>query len=384
MTDSTPSVLKVHSGLKRYPLMKKDSLQAWDAADELLLSHLSEKSELKASLGGRVLIVGDSFGALTRALNGLDTTSYQDSFVSTKGLGINHPKPAGTINQLGALDGKYDLVLIRIPKNLSYFEDILLHVRPCLHENSQVVCAVMIKHLAKGCFDLLEKNIGPTSTSLAQKKARLVFAKVTASEKNAANPYPLEVEIEGFERPFTNHSNLFSREKLDVGTRFLLAHYPKGDFKTVLDLGCGNGVLGIAAKRKHSKAKIIFTDDSQMAIQSAEANFLKFFPNDPGSAEYHWTNAYEAGTPSSVDLILCNPPFHQGTTLGDFTARQMFNDALRVLKPGGTLRVVGNSHLQYQVILRGIFGDSRVIATNSKFMIVEATKPRELESRLGA
>jgi 16S rRNA G1207 methylase RsmC len=72
--------------------------------------------------------------------------------------------------------------------------------------------------------------------------------------------------------------------------------------------------------------------------------------------------------------VLCNPPFHQGNTVGDHLAWQMFKDAHRALKPGGRLRIVGNSHLKYHHTLKHIFRNGEVLATNSKFMIAEATK----------
>jgi 16S rRNA G1207 methylase RsmC len=71
---------------------------------------------------------------------------------------------------------------------------------------------------------------------------------------------------------------------------------------------------------------------------------------------------------------LCNPPFHQETTIGDFIAWQMFVDARRALKTGGVLRVIGNSHLGYHLKLKRIFGKSKIIVSNERFMIVEAVK----------
>jgi len=72
--------------------------------------------------------------------------------------------------------------------------------------------------------------------------------------------------------------------------------------------------------------------------------------------------------------VLCNPPFHQSHTLGDFIAWQMFEDAKHALRPGGLLRVIGNSHRGYQLKLKKIFGNSKIVATNSKFMIIDSYK----------
>jgi 16S rRNA G1207 methylase RsmC len=229
----------------------------------------------------------------------------------------------------------------------------------------------MIKHLAPTSFELLNKYIGKTSTSLAQKKARLIFADFEKTKIHS--PYPLTVKIESFEKKFTHHSNLFSRDKLDIGTRFFLEHIPRGDFESILDLGCANGIIGIKAKLNNPAARIIFSDDSAMAIESAKINYENHFTEE---ASFFWTNCFEGQPKNIVDLVLCNPPFHQGNTIGDFISWQMFEDAHTALKDGGTLRVIGNSHLSYPNKLKKIFGNSKIVATNSKFIICDARKLR--------
>ena len=351
--------------LKRYPFRQNDLLQAWDSADELILQHVRS---LDLS-GKRILIINDQFGAISCGLINFDITSYSDSFVSTKALLINSHQKILPLHDLNHLSGIYDYVLIQLPKNLSYFEDILCHLTHHLKSSSQIICGSMVKHLASGSFDLLNKYIGATSTSLAQKKARLIFANF--EKEQVDSPYPLKVKFEKFAQEIVNHSNLFSREKLDIGTRFLLEHIPKGDFETILDLGCANGIVGIMAKQMNPQAKLIFSDESQMAIQSARINYQQHYSDE---AEYHWTNCYENQAKNSLDLVLCNPPFHQSNTIGDFIAWQMFQDARDALKTGGVLRVIGNSHLGYQIKLKKLFGNSKMVAINSKFMIVDAIK----------
>lgn len=227
----------------------------------------------------------------------------------------------------------------------------------------------MVKHLAPSSFDLLNKYIGVTTTSLAEKKARLIFADF--QKEKVDSPYPQSLQLDGFEKTFTNHSNLFSREKLDIGSRFFLDHIPRGNYQKILDLGCANGLIGIRAKRQNPEAKIIFTDESWMAIKSARENYKNYFQDE---AEFFWTNCFEDHNVKDIDLILCNPPFHQGNTIGDFIAWQMFKDSFDVLQKGGSLIVIGNSHLGYQLKLKKIFGNSSIVATNQKFMICETTR----------
>ncbi len=351
--------------MKRYPLRPNETLQGWDSADELLLAHVQN---LKLSRE-RVLIINDQFGALSTGLQDLNVTTFTDSFISKMAIGLNSAGLILPIHHFSSFTGIYDYVLIQLPKNMSYFEDILCHLTKHLSSQSKIICTSMVKHLAPVSFELLNKYIGPTTTSLAQKKARLIFADFIKEAVNS--PYPLQVKMDSFPLPFTNGSNLFSREKLDIGTRFFLEHLPAGPYQKILDLGCANGIIGIRAKELNPKASIVFSDESAMAIESAQTNYKKYFEDE---AIFCWTNCFENQNENSLDLVLCNPPFHQQTTVGDFIAIQMFQDAFSALKKGGCIRVVGNSHLAYQVKLKKIFGNSKILATNSKFMIVEAMK----------
>ncbi|MCK5883737.1 MAG: methyltransferase [Bacteriovoracaceae bacterium] len=351
--------------LSRYPVVAGEKLQAWDSADQLILDHLAEHE----TIDKRILIINDSFGALTLALHDENITSYSDSFVAHGGMIHNGANKKSLIESLSGLEGVYDFVLVKLPKNMSFFEDILCSLTEHLDPASQFICGGMIKHMAKSSFELLGKYIGETSTSLAVKKARLIFA--TFEKDRVSSPFPKSVKIEGFEHPFCHHSNLFSREKLDIGTRFFLENIPKRNYDSILDLGCANGIIGIKAKELNPNAKMVFSDESYMAIQSAVENYSKSYV---GEAEFSWTNCFEDGEQEQFDLVLCNPPFHQITTIGDFIALQMFSDAKRILKKGGLLRVIGNSHLRYQHKLKKIFGSSKVIAVNKKFMVVDSYK----------
>lgn len=356
--------------LKRYPERKNELLQAWDAADTLALAHLAETPELVR--GRRVLVLNDAFGALSVPLleyGAADLDVYTDSYCARQAIRLNSQNRLEVFSSLEALRGPYDLVLVRIPKNLSFFADQLARLSAHLAPQAKLIAPVMVKYQVDQAFDLIGKFVGDTSTSLAQKKARLIFADFTRSPTRSE--YPKEVKIEGFSVPFLHHSNLFSREKLDIGTRFLLEHLPGDLSGRVLDLGCGNGILGIAAKQKNSGLDLVFTDDSFMAIESARANVARHLPDDR-TAEFHFTNGFENGQAESVDYVLCNPPFHQGTTTFDAIAEQMFRDAHRVLRAGGRLRVVGNGHLHYPKVLERIFGQSRQITANAKFVIVDA------------
>ena len=76
--------------LQRYPVRKKETLRAWDAADEYILDYL-EKNDLLYQ-GVSLLILNDNFGGLSIPLNQYQPVVMTDSFLSMQGISSNLKK----------------------------------------------------------------------------------------------------------------------------------------------------------------------------------------------------------------------------------------------------------------------------------------------------
>ena len=362
--------------LLRFPEQPKTPLQAFDAADEYLLKHLSSCS---LASHARTLILNDNFGALAASLvTKMQVHSSGDSFLAHQALRNNLDN-----NQLSqdsieiiqanqAFQGPYDYVLIRIPKTLALLEEQLIRLQSQITQKTIIIAAGMIKHLPRSAGDLLERYIGPVQASLAEKKARLLF--VTPTEQaQASSPYPSEYQLEHPKLILSNHAGVFCREAVDIGTRFFLQHLPTDlGSAQVADLGCGNGVLGIVCALNNPQAQLRMVDESYMAVQSAQENWQRALAKRP--VIIYAGDGLAAEPPETLDLILCNPPFHQQQVVGDFLARRMFQQSHRALKKGGQLWIVGNRHLGYHVTLKRMFRDVQQIAANAKFVIFKAIK----------
>jgi 16S rRNA (guanine1207-N2)-methyltransferase len=72
---------------------------------------------------------------------------------------------------------------------------------------------------------------------------------------------------------------------------------------------------------------------------------------------------------ASVDLIVCNPPFHIGTSVHTGPALKLIRAAGRVLRPGGELWTVFNTPLGYQGYLRAHVGPTEIAGRNAKFTV---------------
>jgi 16S rRNA (guanine1207-N2)-methyltransferase len=362
--------------LIRQPEQQNEPLQAFDAADEYLLNHLAEQ---QPSIDTRVLVLNDSFGALAASLAGkVKVLSSGDSFLALQGLEKNLARNGQGFDAVQhvpaseAVVGPFDRVLIRVPKTLALLEEQLIRLQGQLAPGAQVVAGAMIKHLPRAAGDLLERYIGPVQASLAVKKARLLIA--TVEDKTpATSPYPTRYRLDEPAIELLNHANVFCREGLDIGTRAFLPYLPKNlGTARVADLGCGNGVLAIASALQNPDAHYTLVDESFMAVQSAAENWQAALgARDVIVRAGDGLAGQEA---QSLDVVLCNPPFHQQQVVGDFLAWRMFQQAREALVVGGALYIVGNRHLGYHSKLARLFRGVEQVAATPKFVILKARK----------
>jgi len=362
--------------LLRQPEAPHETLQAFDAADEYLLGQVHA---LGLGADARVMVLNDGFGALAISLAAHGrVTSSGDSHLSHLALRKNLARnglredsvefvPASEVAQ-----GPFDWVLVRVPKTLALLEEQLVRLHGQLAPGARVVAAGMIKHLPRAAGELLERYVGPVQASLAVKKARLLWA-TPRSQPAPTSPYPTSYRLEQPPITLRNHANVFCREGLDIGTRAFLPHLPEGlGSRRVADLGCGNGVLGIACALRNPLAELTLVDESYMAVQSARENWQALLAERPVTLRVDDGLAEQPA--ESLDGVLCNPPFHQQQVVGDRLAWRMFVQARAALVRGGELWIVGNRHLGYHAKLGKLFRTVTQVGATPKFVVLKATK----------
>ncbi|MCG8393243.1 MAG: class I SAM-dependent methyltransferase [Pseudomonadales bacterium] len=352
--------------LHRWPRRRRETLQAWDNADRYLLDTLKARAK-----GATSLVVNDQQGAL--ALGAMHHGPVQrsgDSFVADlacrKNREVNQldglPEPLWPFDTLPAPP---DQVLMRVPKSLALLEWQLQWLSEQLPVGAPVWLAGMDKHLPRQLVPMMQQYLGNGRAELGWKKARL-FSAEAPGERLAVAPYPTEVE--GPMGPLTVHAGVFAQQQLDIGARFFLAHLPDSlpAGARVADLGCGNGVIGLALLQACPDSQLVFCDESWLALQSARDNVARYCPES--ASEFHLGDGL-VGCDERFDLILLNPPFHDGYVVGDHVARRLFRQSKQALNAGGELRVIGNRHLSYHKLLGKLFGKVEVLGSNQKFVV---------------
>ncbi|MDU4230131.1 MAG: methyltransferase, partial [Klebsiella grimontii] len=269
--------------LERFPPnAEEEALQAWEAADEYLLQQVND-------VDGLTLIFNDSFGALGCALAERNPVSINDSYISELATRYNlrmngiDEESVRFQDPLSELPAAPALVLIKVPKQLALLEQQLRALREVVTPETRIVAA-------NSTLALFEKILGTTTTSLAWKKARLIFCTFTAPEVADA-PQTYSWQLDGTPWTIHNHANVFARSGLDIGARFFLEHLPANIEGEIADLGCGNGVIGLKALALNPDARVMFTDESYMAVASSRLNVETNLPDDIERCEFVVNNA---------------------------------------------------------------------------------------------
>ncbi|AGR60483.1 TPA: 23S rRNA (guanine(1835)-N(2))-methyltransferase RlmG [Salmonella bongori] len=361
--------------LKRFPETDDvNPLLAWEAADEYLLQQLDE-----TEICGPVLILNDTFGALSCALAEHSPYSIGDSYLSELGTRENLRRNDISESSVTFLDSTADysqspgVVLIKVPKTLALLEQQLRALRNVVTAQTRIIAGAKARDIHTSTLELFEKVLGPTTTTLAWKKARLINC--TFSEPPLADaPQTLSWKLDETGWTIHNHANVFSRTGLDIGARFFMQHLPENLDGEIVDLGCGNGVIGLSLLAKNPQANVVFVDESPMAVDSSRLNVETNLPEAFDRCEFMINNALSGVEPFRFNAVFCNPPFHQKHALTDNIAWEMFHHARRCLKINGELYIVANRHLDYFHKLKKIFGNCVTIATNNKFVILKAVK----------
>lgn len=376
--------------LHRWPLSQPNhSLQAWDAADELILEQaLPLYTALQATQQHpvRLLILNDAFGALSCAMSAAvpeATVQYlvQDSVLSQQACRHNRVQNDLSSNQivelssLAPLPAAPQLVLFKLPANHSYLAFQLAALSKVLTAESTLLVAAKAKDINRNVLALFAQFIGPTQASLTIKKCRYIETTFQAEQPKPELNFPLRWPLDDSHFVLVNHANVFAREKLDIGARFFLQHLPTvAANSTVVDLGCGNGVLSLQLLQQQPACQLVLCDESYMAVASAQASIAENLPEQLSQCQFVADDCLTQQADNSADWVICNPPFHQQTAVTTHIASQMFRDAKRVLKTGGRLRIVANRHLPYRLQLEKLFGHCQQLAANPKFVILESIK----------
>jgi 16S rRNA (guanine1207-N2)-methyltransferase len=346
----------------------KPGLPDWDQVDHA--SRLLAEA-IGVGPGDRLIDLrcGKGIVAAFAAQRGADVTALDDSIVAVEAtrrtLEMNAVLPADV--RLSS----YDIAVITVPKSRDATRRLIREAARALRPGGRAYLAGATRSGVKSAIDDLKSIFGSAHVVAYGKGHRVAVS--TRPDVLAPDDEDgfaeIEVEARGGRWHVVTGPGVFSRDRLDDGTRHLIEATEFRAGESLLDLGCGCGIVGLVGAVMGSRVTCV--DGSAAAIEATRRTLSIAGTHD---AHVVWSDCASAVRDRQFDVVATNPPFHQGVGADFAVARQFARDAAHVLRPAGRLVLVANRFLRYERELSHLFAQVRVVFEDGRFRVLEAVK----------
>jgi 16S rRNA (guanine1207-N2)-methyltransferase len=272
-------------------------------------------------------------------------------------------------------EAHFDRIVLRLGRGTAHVNASLIEAFRMLKPDGELLAAAANQEGAKSFAKRAEGHFGGGELLSLKHSCRLFRFR-----KRALAPVE-PVEDPGYFRSLTHtlihpggetryrtKPGVFAYRGTDAGTALLGSLLPDCAGKRVLDLCCGSGPLALAAFARGA-AEVLAVDASATSIACAERNFSESgFPGKALCADL------DQGIPGGFDLVLANPPFHDGSAT-DYTLPARVAEAVAgALRPGGEAWLVANQFLDYARPAQPLFAQVRTAARAAGYLIHHMVK----------
>lgn len=165
---------------------------------------------------------------------------------------------------------------------------------------------------------------------------------------------------------FVSASGVFSRTRIDPGTRLLIEFMILPERGSVLDVGCGYGPMGIAAASFNPNLEVVMTDVNERAVWLAKENAKR---NSLQNVDVRQGFLYEPVGDMKFETIVSNPPI----TAGMKVVEPLIIQAPKHLVNDGLLQVVVRSKIGGKRLtnaMKRTFGNVNVLARKGGYRVL--------------
>jgi 16S rRNA G1207 methylase RsmC len=269
-------------------------------------------------------------------------------------------------------DARFSQAVVHLQKSRAASFDDLAQAWRILEPGGQLLLAGSNSLGIVSAVKRLARQLDQAGIVIANRaRSRIVRFKKDAGPGPTTEPMgTIEARVESIrgqtsEFELETAPGVFSAKKLDAGSEMLLealarfiGHKPP---KRIVDLGCGGGVLGIAAALLCPESEVLLADADARAVACARANVARLGLADRCRVE--WWDSREEPVDHRFQLALVNPPFHhRGPEVDLGPALALFSSLSGWLKPGARALLVANRTLPYERPLSEI-GEIETIAS---------------------
>jgi len=270
--------------------------------------------------------------------------------------------------------GRFDLALCHLPRGREVQRELIRGAAHVLRAGGLFYFVASTKVGVKGAVVYARDLFGRCGV-VRQKKGYHVAMTVRPDGMELppldAGYVTRSVVLDGIETALVSKPGVFAWDRLDEGTARLVDSMEVGPDDRVLDLGCGTGLAGVAAARCASNGAVVLVDTDIRAVRSARRTLEA---NGIGNGEVLVSDGVSRVVEREpFDVVITNPPFHQGREVDYEVAHQFVRDSRRVLRPGGRLFLVANRFIGYDDLIRQTFGNVGKAYVGTGYHVLIAT-----------
>jgi 16S rRNA G1207 methylase RsmC len=200
-----------------------------------------------------------------------------------------------------------------------------------------------------------------------KRRAEHYFAALPKSE---AKPGIIRTTLRDKSFEFLTAASVFSKKRVDTGTRLLIEAMALPETGAILDVGCGYGAVGIAAAASNPRLHVVMTDVNARAVWLARQNVEK---NKVQNAEVRYGYLYEPVEGLAFNCVLSNPPVSAGME----TVKAIITQAPKTMATKATFQMVIRSKIGAKTlpsVFNAAFGNCMVLARKSGYRVLTAEK----------
>ncbi len=267
----------------------------------------------------------------------------------------------------------YDLIVSHLPRGRAVIESLIRDAARALKPGGRFYLVAHKRTGVRGAIDYARQLFGRAGVVRQRRGYHVALAtreKVLTPEllKRSDDLRSLVITVDGAPTTLVSRPGVFAADHLDDGATALINAMEIHSGESVLDLGCGTGLLGLAAARRG--AQVTAVDADLRAVVSARLTLAENHVN----GEVLISDCAQAVLDRRFDVVLCNPPFHQGAGVAYDVARQMVRDAAQVLRPGGRFYLVSNAFIRYEREMPGQFTEVVELFNDRRYRVLRATR----------
>lgn len=263
---------------------------------------------------------------------------------------------------------EYDIVLSHLPRGREVIEKLIRDATRALKPGGRFYLVAHKRAGVKGAVAYATQILGRAGVVRQKQGYHVALAVKERAQtwEQWEDFQSLEIGLDGLPATLVSQPGVFACDRLDDGTAALIRAMEIHPGETVLDLGCGTGLLALVAARRGGRVTAV--DADLRAVESARRTLAA----NQVAAEVLISDCAQMVLERRFDVVVCNPPFHQGVGVAYDVARQMVRDVATVLSPGGRFYLVSNAFIRYERDTKGRFARVDEIFSDRRYRVLRA------------